>query len=77
MRSFLFSLTLVASAVVGLVAADELHIDVTLPVECDRKSQKGDKIYVHYRGTPQSNGDKFDPSMSASPWRLLARDHFC
>ncbi|KAJ8119736.1 hypothetical protein ONZ43_g3379 [Nemania bipapillata] len=55
----LCSLTLLASAAVAL--ASDLKIDVTLPVECDRKTQKGDAIEVHYRGT-LTNGDKFDAS---------------
>ncbi|KAI2465173.1 hypothetical protein F4781DRAFT_410423 [Annulohypoxylon bovei var. microspora] len=61
MRSFLFSLSLVASITFGALASD-LKIDVTLPVECDRKTQKGDNIQVHYRGTLASNGNKFDAS---------------
>jgi len=64
MQSALLSLTLLASAAVGVLAADDLKIDVTLPVECERKSQKGDQIHVHYLGTLQSNGQKFDASQS-------------
>ncbi|KAL1856936.1 hypothetical protein VTK73DRAFT_8199 [Phialemonium thermophilum] len=62
MQRLLFSLPLLLSAAVGALAADELQIDVTLPVECDRKTQKGDKIHVHYRGTLQADGSKFDAS---------------
>ncbi|KAI1111018.1 hypothetical protein F5Y14DRAFT_426829 [Nemania sp. NC0429] len=61
MYRLLCSLTLLASAAVGALAAD-LKIDVTLPVECDRKTKKGDAIEVHYRGTLASNGNKFDAS---------------
>ncbi|EFX01848.1 fkbp-type peptidyl-prolyl cis-trans isomerase [Grosmannia clavigera kw1407] len=61
MQPIALSLSLLASAVVGALAA-VLKIDVTLPVECDRRTQKGDKIQVHYRGTLQSNGQKFDAS---------------
>lgn len=60
----LLSLSLLAAAAVG-VLAEELQIDVTLPVECERKSQKGDKIHVHYKGTLQADGSKFDASTSA------------
>jgi hypothetical protein len=67
MQSILLSLSLLASAAVGVLAADDLKIDVTLPVECERKSKKGDKIDVHYRGTLQSNGQKFDASQSIPP----------
>ncbi|KAI1653112.1 hypothetical protein F4813DRAFT_375849 [Daldinia decipiens] len=61
---FLFSLSLVASVAVGALASSssDLKIDVTLPVECDRKTAKGDNIQVHYRGTLASNGKKFDAS---------------
>lgn len=62
MKSILLSLSLLASAAVGVLAAEELGIDVTVPVECDRKTRKGDKINVHYRGTLQSNGQQFDAS---------------
>jgi hypothetical protein len=56
----LLSLTIAASAAVGALAS--LQIDVTLPVECDRKTQKGDVIDVHYSGTLASDGSKFDAS---------------
>ncbi len=65
MQRILLSLSLLASAAVGALASDDLKIDVTLPVECERKSQKGDSINVHYRGTLQSNGEKFDASEAA------------
>ncbi|KAI1772563.1 hypothetical protein F4818DRAFT_424743 [Hypoxylon cercidicola] len=65
MQRILLSLSLVASMALGALAAspsDLLKIDVTLPVECDRKTQKGDTIQVHYRGTLAANGNKFDAS---------------
>ncbi|KAK3305463.1 cation transport protein-domain-containing protein [Chaetomium strumarium] len=62
MQRVLLSLSLLASVAAGALASDELKIDVTLPVECERKTQKGDTINVHYRGTLQSNGQKFDAS---------------
>jgi len=58
------SLSLLAGAAIGVLAAEELKIDVTLPVECDRPTKKGDSIDVHYRGTLQSDGSKFDASTS-------------
>ncbi|KAH6615414.1 hypothetical protein B0J18DRAFT_279195 [Chaetomium sp. MPI-SDFR-AT-0129] len=58
----LLSLSLLASAAVGVLATDDLKIDVTTAVECERRSQKGDTVKVHYRGTLQSNGQKFDAS---------------
>jgi len=44
------------------VFADEVKVDVTKAVECERKSKKGDKISVHYRGTLQDGGKQFDAS---------------
>lgn len=55
------SLALLA-ATLGFVAAEDLGIEVTHAVECERKTQKGDNIEVHYRGTLASNGEKFDAS---------------
>lgn len=54
-------LSLVALASTA-IAADSVTIDVTKDVECDRKTQKGDKISVHYRGTLASDGSEFDAS---------------
>ncbi|KAJ4418043.1 Peptidyl-prolyl cis-trans isomerase fpr2 [Gnomoniopsis sp. IMI 355080] len=62
MQKILVTLSLLASAAVGVLAADELKIDVTLPVECERKTQNGDKVSMHYKGTLESNGNKFDAS---------------
>ncbi|KAH6657121.1 hypothetical protein BKA67DRAFT_180078 [Truncatella angustata] len=61
MQRLFFALSLVASAAVGALAAEDLKIDVTTAVECDRKTQKGDTIEVHYRGT-LTDGKKFDAS---------------
>lgn len=55
-------LTVLASAAASLVAAEELKIDVTLPVECDRKTKNGDRVSMHYKGTLAESGDKFDAS---------------
>lgn len=62
MQKILVTLSLLASAAVGVLAADELKIDVTLPVECERKTQNGDKVSMHYKGTLEANGNKFDAS---------------
>jgi FK506-binding protein 2 len=63
MRFFTLSLAVLASAAsVVLAAEDEVKIDVTHAVECERKTQRGDKIDVHYRGTLQKDGSEFDAS---------------
>ncbi|KAF8422524.1 FKBP-type peptidyl-prolyl isomerase [Tirmania nivea] len=46
----------------GLAAADELKIEKTLEIPCERKTQNGYTIRVHYRGTLESDGTKFDAS---------------
>ncbi|KAH6885947.1 FK506-binding protein 2 [Thelonectria olida] len=58
-------LSVIASAAVGLVAAadaEELKVDVTTRVNCERKTQKGDKVSMHYRGTLADTGKQFDAS---------------
>ncbi|KAH8682735.1 hypothetical protein BX600DRAFT_506298 [Xylariales sp. PMI_506] len=61
MKNVLLALSLLASAAVGAVA-QELKIDVTYPVECERKTEKGDTIEAHYLGTLLDGGKKFDSS---------------
>ncbi|KAL9095859.1 MAG: hypothetical protein Q9165_001856 [Trypethelium subeluteriae] len=39
-----------------------LDIQVTTPVECERKTKTGDKVEVHYRGTLAADGTEFDAS---------------
>jgi hypothetical protein len=55
-------LSALASCAIGVVAAEELKIDVTHAVECERKTQKGDKLSMHYRGTLLDSGKQFDAS---------------
>lgn len=53
----------VLSALVVLAAAAaELKIEVTHKVECERKTKKGDKVSMHYRGTLAADGSQFDAS---------------
>lgn len=40
----------------------DLEIKVTKSVNCDRKTDVGDRIHVHYKGTLQSDGSEFDSS---------------
>ncbi|KAF2711347.1 hypothetical protein K504DRAFT_465110 [Pleomassaria siparia CBS 279.74] len=42
--------------------AQSLGIEVTKAVECERKTESGDGLSVHYRGTLQSDGSEFDSS---------------
>ncbi|OQV04746.1 hypothetical protein CLAIMM_09585 [Cladophialophora immunda] len=59
------SLLAAALALAHLVSSTGLEIDYQTPdIECTRKTQKGDKIDVHYRGTLQSTGKEFDSSYS-------------
>ncbi|KAI9743617.1 MAG: Peptidyl-prolyl cis-trans isomerase fpr2 [Claussenomyces sp. TS43310] len=62
MRFLTLSVAVLASAASTVLAADELQIDVTTAVECDRTTQRGDKIDVHYRGTLAKDGTEFDAS---------------
>jgi FK506-binding protein 2 len=55
-------LSIAVLAVATAVLADEVKIEVTRAVECERKSKKGDNISVHYRGTLQDGGKQFDAS---------------
>ena len=44
-------------------ASDEkVTTEYTLTKECTRKTQRGDTISVHYRGTLASDGTQFDAS---------------
>lgn len=62
MRFTTLSLAVLASASAALAADPELQIKVTQEVDCDRKTQKGDTIHVHYRGSLASDGSVFDAS---------------
>jgi len=55
------TLAALAAAATSVLAA-EVKVDVTRAVECDRKTKKGDKISVHYKGTLQADGSEFDQS---------------
>ena len=44
----------------------EVATEYTNTVECLRKTQRGDKIDVHYLGTLASDGSKFDSSYDRS-----------
>ena len=46
----------------GLPEIEGLQIQVLTPVEGKRKTQRGDKVDVHYIGTLADNGKEFDQS---------------
>lgn len=46
----------------SLACAAELGIETTHKVECTRKTQNGDGVSMHYRGTLQDTGKEFDSS---------------
>lgn len=63
MRSLFHLLALpVALLPVLAVAATELGIEVTKPVDCVRKSKNGDRLSMNYRGTLEDSGKQFDSS---------------
>ncbi|TAQ84314.1 Peptidylprolyl isomerase [Chlorociboria aeruginascens] len=59
---FLTLLPLIALLAPTILAGPSVEIEVTRAVDCERKSQKGDTIQVHYRGTLASDGSEFDAS---------------
>jgi FK506-binding protein 2 len=67
MKGLLLTVSLLATAASTVLGA-ELGIEKTKEVECKRKTQNGDSIQVHYRGTLQSNGNEFDASESRPPY---------
>jgi hypothetical protein len=68
MHGLLLLFSRLASTAVGALPAKELQIDVMLPVECERKTQKGDKVNIHYRETFAIQCYKFN----ASRWNSFA-----
>ena len=60
MRLPIFTLALLPLLRVALAA--EVETEHTVTNECTRKTQRGDTIQVHYKGTLASDGSKFDAS---------------
>lgn len=54
--------TVLVSTTFGFAATDELKIEKTQTVECERKTVKGDMVSMHYHGTLAETGNKFDAS---------------
>ena len=60
-------LTIAALATIATsVLAAEVKVEVTRAVECERKTKKGDKISVHYRGNLQEADGKVGKEFDAS-----------
>lgn len=55
-------LTTILLSLASLAAAAELGIETTHKVECTRKTENGDNISMHYKGTLQADGSEFDSS---------------
>lgn len=55
-------LSLLLLPLLPLALAAEVTTEYTLTNECARKSQRGDSVQVHYRGTLASDGTEFDAS---------------
>jgi len=56
------SLLLSLAALFTLVTSTGLEIEIASPIECTRKTKKGDNVDMHYRGTLASDGSEFDAS---------------
>merc|ERR1712070_161627 len=60
----LTSITAALSLLLAGVSALDTPLDIQVEhaVECSRKTKRGDKVQVHYRGTLESDGSEFDAS---------------
>ncbi|KAK0289320.1 Peptidyl-prolyl cis-trans isomerase fpr2 [Friedmanniomyces endolithicus] len=54
------AITLLVASVSALDKPLDIHIEHS--TECSRKSARGDKVEVHYRGTLAADGSEFDAS---------------
>lgn len=55
-------LTTLLLSLTTLACATDLGIETTHKVDCTRKTQNGDGVQMHYRGTLQADGSEFDSS---------------
>ncbi|CAG5178210.1 uncharacterized protein ALTATR162_LOCUS8586 [Alternaria atra] len=60
-------LALATAAVADIINNDHLKTEVLTEVKCTRKTQVGDTVNVHYRGTLESDGSEFDASYNRGP----------
>ncbi|KAM0717701.1 hypothetical protein Q7P37_007553 [Cladosporium fusiforme] len=58
------TITAAVALFLGSAAALDKPLDIQTEkaVECKRKTQTGDKVNVHYRGTLEADGSEFDAS---------------
>ena len=56
MRSAILASAIALLAPFALALDKPLNIEVTTEATCERKTQRGDKIDVHYKGTLESDG---------------------
>lgn len=56
MRTSILAAASVLLAPFALALDKPLNIEVTTEAKCNRKTQRGDKVDVHYRGTLESDG---------------------
>ncbi|CAK9437093.1 uncharacterized protein LODBEIA_P15260 [Lodderomyces beijingensis] len=59
--TFTIASALISSVLAATPSPDELKIDIVKSVTCKRKTQRGDSVSVHYKGTFE-DGKKFDSS---------------
>ncbi|RKF59302.1 FK506-binding protein 2 [Erysiphe neolycopersici] len=60
--SKLFVICMLTAESALAATGEQVKIQIDKAVECERKSRKGDTIFVHYRGTLQDGGKQFDSS---------------
>ncbi|POS84260.1 hypothetical protein EPUL_004480 [Erysiphe pulchra] len=60
--SELLAICMLAAESTLAATGEQVKIQIDKAVECERKSKKGDTIFVHYRGTLQNGGKQFDSS---------------
>lgn len=53
------------------LASVQLKLEVLYrPIECERPSQYGDQVFIHYNGTKFETGELFDHSRPTKPYRF-------